>query len=270
MTKILIEDALIKVIANNRLHRITLKNGVKNQRKKRFVRPMASLLPNCIDHVSVYNKYKKRKCIDLVSFQTPSITENPIVLDDSDFDIKWALMAKHYSPHQDKDLQVYLKESLTGPLLDILNLIDCGFKKLYILQLQTEITSFYIHPPNDYNALLQTFPFIGYLGKTESEARTNLANSARQNRIFELKIFSRKILDNNLICNSITNHVVGSVAEVNVAIHYLISGPFSYTDILPRLADVYNFTQTFANQFEKQRRMPNWNVDVSIASDPNA
>ena len=134
-------------------------------------------------------------------------------------------------------LPSYLDYSLGGPIKDLLKLIDCGFNKMFILQLQTEIVDFAIHLPFTYANLVHDFPFFNWLGIKQPAARANIARIAAQHRITALETESRLKLDTNLIYGNIAGLITDPIADIKVKIHYLISGPFYRTALVPRLID---------------------------------
>jgi len=270
MTKILIENALRQVIVNKNMHEIALRDGHVHQRENKFTGPMAPLLPNCWAQVKTTYPFGRYKNIDLVSFLVPVTNgEKPKNISGSSPNIKWALEAKHYSPHQNATLQTFLNYSLYGPVSDLFKLIDCGFKKNYILQLQTEITDFTIHPYSSYITLMNTFPFFSiYLGVTEPTARANIATIVAQNRLQELEQFSRNALDQNLIYNNMSSDVRDKVADVKVTIHYLISGPFDRVSLVRRLnRQGYNPSCPYRDQAIERKQVFKAKLQIESATE---
>lgn len=270
MSKRLIEAALVSAIAHGGIHRTILSAVVGHPRKNLFIIPMAPLLPNCSSRVHVSYPFGGAKVIDLISFLYPDANGNQSVnIDASGRDINWGLEARHFSPHQAASLRTYHKDSLTGPICDLLKLIDCGFKKMYIVQLQTEVVDFTIHPPFTYAQLLKDFPFVNWLGKTEPAARSNILRIAAQHRITALEAESRHKLDSNLIYGNVPGLVTDPIADIEVKIHYLISGPFYRTALVPRL-EVQGYDpglHSCEEQAVGEGRV--LTANVQIESDPN-
>jgi hypothetical protein len=268
MSKKLIEKALKQAITDENLHELTLHLGSVYQRENKFTSPMALLLPNCYAQAETQNLYNQNTIIDLVSFVKPAKISNNLIPDATKKGINWALEAKHYCPHQSPGFQSYLNYSLGGALLDLLKLTDCGFNKFYSLQIQTEVTNFTINHPYGYSDLMAAFPFFKpYLGGSVSIARENIARIAAQNRMKELEVFSRAILDKKLICNSMSTTVKDAVAEVDVTIHYLISGPFDRATIVAKMTEQrYKPDQSYEVQAKAKNKV--MELDVRIESDP--
>jgi len=270
MTKILIENALRHVILANNLHDLTLRNGRVHQRENQFTIPMAPLGPNCWEQVTIYTLFGDRKIIDLVCFANPIPNgRKPVIRDARNPNIICALEAKHYSPHQSGTLLTYLRYSVGGCIKDILKLVDCGFAKFYILQIQTHVTNYKLLGGATFGQMLLVFPFLQYyVGATPAAAAANMNQIIAQNRIVELERYSRQHLDRNLRIGNISQLVISTIASVDLTIHYLISGPFYYTNLYPRLAAVLDPALPFEGQVGGGGLIPTWDVDVLIASDP--
>lgn len=266
MSKKIIEQALIKAINKNNQHEVSLHGG----KELAFTTNMAGNIVACYDEVGIPNHGGNER-VDLVKYSNSSRRQ-----------IKWALEAKHFTPHQKKELNRfnprrylgYLEYSLSGPIEDTLKLVDCGFEKFYILQLQTHITGFNLLTYT-YLQLVSKYPlFRKYLHATsETSARTNINLIITQNRIVELEKYSRKLLDANLICGHIPKTISTVEADVDVTLHYLINGPFYYKDLYSRLIDRKNrFSLDPTVPFEKQvglkNPIPAWDIDVWIESGP--
>jgi len=272
MSKLIIEEALKKAIDENNLYKTALKGGNEVQ----FTTKMSSYVIACFYEVGVPN-HAKNEIIDLVKFK-----------DRTRKIIRWAVEAKHYTPFQRGKLRInapnnprgvigYLEYSLNGPISDILKLIDCGFKEFYIIQLQTQILPFTLKSGKSYQQLLTEFPLFGYISKksknNEVNARNKINKVINQNWIGELETYSRQVLDENLIYNNVSQVVTSSVADIDVLIHYLISGPFEYKELYPRLLNSANAhpldpVKPFENQVGLKSPIKTWQIDVSIASDP--
>jgi hypothetical protein len=269
MSKTTIEIALVNAITHGGLHGSIISAVVGHPRKNLLVIPMASFLPDCLSKASVYYPFGGTKIIDLVSFMHPiAIGIRPVNIDASGLDINWGLEARHFSPHQGALLRTYIKDSLTGPIRDLLKLIDCRFNKMYILQLQTEIVDFTIHPPFTYTDLLHDFSFFNWLGMTEPDARANIATIAAQHRITALETESRLKLDSNLIYGNVPGLVADPIADIRVKIHYLISGPFDRATLVTMLvAQGYDpLHRSCEEQAIEEGRV--LTTDVQIESDP--
>lgn len=271
MSKRLIETALVSAIAHGGIHRTILSAVVGHPRKNLFIIPMAPLLPNCLSRVHVSYPFGGTRVIDLISFLYPGANGNqPVNIDASGRDVNWGLEARHFSPHQAASLSTYIKDSLTGPICDLLKLIDCGFKKMYIVQIQTEVVDFTIHPPFAYAQLLPDFPFVNWLGKTETAARANILRIAAQHRITALEAESRLKLDSNLIYGNSPSLVADPIADIKVKIHYLISGPFDRTALVPRLIDQGYDPDHHSCEEQAVEEGRVLTTDVRIVSDPEA
>ncbi len=282
MSKLIIEQALKQAIAANNLHQIALTGGNENL----FTRPMVNFIPNCYAQVRTYRPpaFGGYRGIDLVKFHYEQPRERPVIQEANTPDIDWALEAKHFTPYQKKELNRfnprrylgYLEYSLSGPIEDALKLVDCGFEKFYILQLQTYITGFNLLTCT-YTQLVKKYPlFHKYLRATkEASARTKINDIVTQNWIVELERYSRQLLDTNLICGHIPKTISTVEANVDVTLHYLISGPFYYKDLYPRLINKTNKfpldpTKPFEKQVGLKNPIPAWDIDISIASNPRA
>ena len=168
MTKILIEKALRQIITKHKMHKATLGNGNTDERENKFTRFMASDLDHCWPQVKTKFSKENYKNIDLVKFLPAApIIRKPSNIIGSAPHVAWGLEAKHYDPYQDPELTVYLNKSLYGPITDLLKLIDCRFKKCYILQLQTEIIDIKIPKSSNEARVANAFPFLNYLRKNK-------------------------------------------------------------------------------------------------------
>ena len=256
MTKVLIEDALKRAINLGNLFVQGLGGGTED----RFTKPMGGFILHCFPQVTVLNPFGGEEIIDNITYIAADMQM-----------VDWALEAKHYTPHQAITLQTYLRNSVGGCIKDILKLIDCRFQKFYIVQLQTHVTQFNLIAGATYEQLYHVFPaFSKYISNLNAiEANNNLQRAVNQYRIPELEVYSRQRLDTNLICGHLPFNVTTLIANINVTIHYLISGPFIYTNLHPRLAGILNPALPFESQVGGGGLVPTWNVDVSIESDMN-
>jgi len=255
MSKVMIEAALVNAIATHGLHNVALMGGNENA----FTIPMSHHIPFCFSQVGVPNPFGGGEIIDNITYT--NATRHVV---------DWALEAKHFTPHQMAGLLTYKHWSVGGCIKDICKLIDCHFDTFYIVQLQTHVTQFNLIGGAIYPQLLNIFPLFGNLSQhTVVAANTNITRIIAQNRIHELEVYSRHRLDSNLICNHIPQHIVTPIANIDVTIHYLISGPFFFHDIYPRLAAVLDPARAFEDQVGgKPGQIATWDIDVSIASDP--
>ena len=252
----MIEQAIHHAINIGNLHIQGLGGGTED----RFTKPMGGFILHCFPQVTVPNPFGGEEIIDNITYLAPGMQE-----------VDWALEAKHYTPHQGVTLQAYLRYSVGGCIKDILKLIDCGFQKFYIVQLQTHITQFHLLGTATYEQLYNVFPaFRKYISNIDTtDANINIQRAVNQNRIHELEVYSRQRPDAHLICGHLPFNVTTLIANINVTLHYLISGPFFYTNLYPRLAAVLNPALPFEGQVGGGGLMPTWDLDVSIASGPN-
>lgn len=257
MTKLIIGQALTNAIGANGLHHIALNGGSENA----FSIPMVNYIPFCFPQVQVPNPHGGSENIDNITY-----------INAARQNVEWALEAKHFTPHQMGTLIGYQHWSVGGCIIDILKLIDCGFQKFYIVQLQTEVTQFSLLAGTTYNQLCNQYQaFPKYISKLNvAAANKNIHRVVAQNRIQELEIYSRQRLDSNLICDHLPLTITSPIAIVDVTLHYLVSGPFYYTNLYPRLAALLNPALPFEGQVGERGQVPTWDVDVSIASNPNA
>jgi hypothetical protein len=248
MSKLIIEQALQHAIAVNNLHLTTLQGGNVNL----FIVTLARQIPYCHSRVLFPNMFGRNVRIHNITYTNNQYTN-----------VDWAQQANHFSPHQYVNLQTYLNYSLQDPLLNVLKLADCGFAKFYILQLQSHITGFRLYPGATYSQLHGANAFFNYLGNTMSAATANINRIIAQNRIQELEINSRNLLDSNLIYGQSNNTMMGPFADIDVSIHYLISGPFNSASLKAQLG----LNGPYEDLVDGQQTTI-WDLDVSIESDP--
>lgn len=106
MSKLIIEQALQKAIQANNQHEVSLQGG----EELAFTTNMSDCISACYDEVGIPNHGGNER-VDLVKYSNSSRRQ-----------IKWALEAKHFTPHQKKKLNRlnpkgysgYLEYSLSG------------------------------------------------------------------------------------------------------------------------------------------------------------
>jgi hypothetical protein len=254
MTKIIIEQTLRQAITAGNLHFHAIQGGNENK----FTQAMGAFVLNLFPQVQVPNPFGGNEVIDLIEYNNPEEEFNEV-----------AIEAKHYTPHQNATLPNYLNYSLSGPIKDVLKLVDCGFEKFYILQLQTHITGFNLLGGASYAQLKKVFPLFGYLSLINvAEANANIHRIIMQNRIEELEDLSRQKLDLYLFCDHLPTTIHTTIADIDVIVHYLISGPFYRRDLLPRIQDQLGPDGPYERKVGGPGQIPAMDIDISIVTTP--
>lgn len=226
MAKTIIENAITSTIPSMDIEKriLGLVHGI---RKDEYTDVISSGITNSDVRVSTqYISGLANRVIDLIKYKSSKIS--PLVKNDNnEIDssiVDWALEVKHYTPHQSS----YKSYSVGDCVKDVLKLADCGFQKYYILQIQTYITQFSLKACK-YADFVKKYPIFEYLHKTdEAKAQKNISKITPFKRM-HMEMNSRNILDRNLIKGEIVIPTIkSSIADIDVKVIYLISGPFNY------------------------------------------
>lgn len=140
--------------------------------------------------------------------------------------ILWALESKLFSPHQTRDMDKYLSKSMWGPEADKEKLKNLKIKRFFILLYQFEIIripSFEKEESYVLETILESYPILRYLGKSEDNIKKNIDSITGKVKALIKKCEDTFKKENTVHGCSDEIKISKGKTEFSIKIHYILN-----------------------------------------------